>query len=297
MTSPPLSPGASSFEQSHIHDRQAPARDILADFPRLREIGAQRAAARSRWKTIMIVCIVATLPAIFVAVAVPALFPLPLAAVAGAVVTGILFGRTPRFDDRQFDATERIIRLVMADTVADAPLHLRLDMRPHTTSDKLAGEGQAGDWKVKYYLSPWLTLAGRFLDGSRFDIRLLTRFQARRKWKRSRSGKRKLKHKSKESLRVYVGLRIKPDKYAHVGQITQEAAAAVQLPPGVALHGVNFAADSLELTADVREWDATAQDAASSDKVSAPHLVALMLLSLYQVLNLSKAIDKKGRAA
>ena len=42
---------------------------------------------------------------------------------------------------------------------------------------------------------------------------------------------------------------------------------------------------------------AAAAQGAAAGQVNAPHLVALMLLSLYQVLNLSKAIDKRGHAA
>ncbi|MGA2496924.1 MAG: hypothetical protein ABSH20_04245 [Tepidisphaeraceae bacterium] len=297
MTAPPPSPGAVPFEQGHIHDRQATAGDILADFPRLREIAARRAATRSKWKTLMIVCIAVVIPLIFVAAVVPPLFPLPLAAVAGAIVFGILFFRIPRYDLRQFDAAEQIIKLVSVDAAADAPLHLHLDMRPHEMPEKLTGEGKAAAWDVKYYVSPWFTLAGRFLDGSRFDLRLITRFQARKKWKRSRSGKSKLKRKTKESLRTYVGLRIKAEKYVHVEKLAQGAAPAVKLPPEVRLHHLGIAAESLDLTVDANGWTATAPEVIPAGQVNAPHLVALMLLSLYQVLNLSKAIDKQGHAA
>ncbi|MFI5378309.1 MAG: hypothetical protein ACHRHE_03300 [Tepidisphaerales bacterium] len=297
MTSPPPVPSAGPFEQSHIHDRQATGGDILADFPRLREIAAKRAATRSQWKMLMIVCIIAAIPLILLTVVAPPLFLLPLLAIVGAIVFGVLMSRIPVYDLRQFDAAEQIIKLASADAAADAPLTLRLDMRPHDCGEKLTGTGKAGGWDVKYYISPWLTLTGRFLDGSRFDIRLITRFQSRKKWKRSRSGKQKRKTKTKESLRVYVGLRIKAEKYAHVEKLAQGAAPAVKLPPEVRLRNLGITADSLDLTVDAGGWTATGLEATPTGQTNAPHLVALMLLSLYQVLNLSKAIDKRGHAA
>ncbi len=297
MTSPPPLPVAGPFEQSHVHDRQAAAGDILADFPRLREIAARYAATRSKWKMIIIACAIAIIPLLVVAILFPPLFLLPLAALVGTIVSGMIFARTPAYEMRRFDAAEQIVKLISADTAGDSQVHFHLDMRPHDSREKLTGEGKAGGWDVKYYVSPWLTLTGRFLDGSRFDIRLITRFQARKKWKRSRSGKSKRKIKTKESLRVYVGLRIKAEKYAHVGQLAQGAAPAVKLPAEARLHHLGITADALDLTVDASGWTAGAPQTPPAGQANAPHLVALMLLSLYQVLNLSKAIDKRGHAA
>ena len=63
---------------------------------------------------------------------------------------------------------------------ANGKLKVQLDLRPHEIHEKLK-KVEATGWKVKYYVDPWLSLTGRFLDGSVFRLVATTKLQKRRK--------------------------------------------------------------------------------------------------------------------
>jgi hypothetical protein len=89
-----------------------------------------------------------------------------------------------------------------------------------------------------------------------------------------------------------VQLRVKPERYHHLERLGPHARNAVQLPPGTQLKSLGVEADRITLTVRVNSpWGFNDTE---RGQVNAVRLVAMMFLSLYQVLNLSRRLDKKA---
>ena len=158
---------------------------------------------------------------------------------------------------------------------------------------------------MKYYEDPWLHLRGRLLDGTTYDLTVIERFQVRSRWKRGRSGK--MKHKTKTKSATVVVLRLKPKaaKHAYLQRLASDARNAVQLPGWVQLRDLGVADGLLVLKVGTKTvWSVPdhpnkPSKRGQAPKTEVPHngqqMTAMMFLSLYQVLNLSRAISKGQR--
>ena len=117
-----------------------------------------------------------------------------------------------------------------------------------------------------------------------------------RKRKRSRSGKIKFKSKTKKGFEAELLLRFKPDKYRHMATLKADAAEAIQVPEPVVVKRVRFDDRAIGVkVAHKGEWRASPVDGdreRGEAGADATRTLAMMMLSLYQVLQLSKAIDK-----
>jgi len=288
-----------AFRDTHIYSTEATSAEIVDDLRAIRELGKSIDVRRSRYKTIFWISIV---PAIFMLILTAGI--LTQSVIAGVIVFLIFDGTfilsifgwrkwaKRWYDLRLVDLLDRSLAPLSRDIPANGKLKVQLDLRPREIPEKLKREGQANGWKVKYYLDSWLSLSGRFLDGSVFRLTATTKLQKRRKWKKSSSGKSKLKTKSKELTVFSLRLRFKTRKYPGVETI-QNAKGAVQLPKGASIRKVKAYADEVFLAAGVSAWDNAAPSKEATTTVSGPHMIAMMFLSVYQILNLSKAIAKK----
>ncbi|HSP79263.1 MAG TPA: hypothetical protein VLQ93_12080, partial [Myxococcaceae bacterium] len=145
---------------------------------------------------------------------------------------------------------------------------------------------------VTYYQDPWLSLRGRLLDGTHFQLGMVQKLQKRSRWVRNYRGKNKYKSKSKERALAWVQLRVKPEKHPQLEQLGRQARGAVRLPPGSSIRGLDVTAESISLEVVVgHDWEAAG---AGIEKENASRLFAMMLMSCYQVLNLSRSLGKKS---
>jgi hypothetical protein len=204
----------------------------------------------------------------------------------GVIIWGIIIrsaaGRTD-FEDRRYQLLGQLTRLLSADMDPDAPIDVQLDLDKVNTGNKLVRKGKAGPWKVKFYEDTWLSLRGQLLDGTRFTVSLTEKHQDRSRTKRSASGKMKHKTKTKSGVLAVVSLKPKEKRYPTAGQLGAQARGAVQLPPTVELKDLSTRDNVLTLKAASKvSWTVE----------SGVQLLSQMLLSLYQVLNLSRQIDK-----
>ena len=124
----------------------------------------------------------------------------------------------------------RLLRLLETDAAPTVPLTIAIDFREADHRSKHVRDGRVGAWSVAYFEDPWLTLSGRFQDGSAFRIAMVERQQNRKKTKYSRSGKMKTKHKTKASSQALVQLRPKAKRYGQLDTLGRDARRAVQLP-------------------------------------------------------------------
>jgi hypothetical protein len=197
-------------------------------------------------------------------------------------ITRVNAGRTD-FEDRRYQLLDRLTRLLSADIDPDSPINVQLDLGKVNGSSKIVANRKVGVWNVKFYEDPWLNLQGKLMDGTRFTVVFIEKHQDRSRTKRSASGKLKHKSKTKSAVQAVVSLKPKEKRYPNAGALGARARGAVQLPHGVQLKDLSTRENVLTLkTASKSTWNVD----------SGTQLLSQMLLSLYQVLNLSRQIDK-----
>lgn len=291
------------FSQERVYRTQAPGSQVLRDLDFLRTLDAHHEKLQSRvgragWAAFI------TAVVFFVVMLNtndwehPWLHNGALAGSALLVIAGtgafVLYSRYGRLDleNRRYELVTHLVQMIQADTAPQERMTVELDLNPATHAGKLAGTGKTRTgWDVKSYVDRWFSLQGRLLDGTHLRVEMIERVDERSRTKRSRSGKHKLKTRTLSDALVRVRLQVKPEKYQHLGRLASRSRDAVRLPRGTRLKSLSVDEERLEMTVLLDDpWSAEN----APPKVNAVQVVAMSLLSLYQLLNLSRAIDKKA---
>lgn len=217
---------------------------------------------------------------------------LSLIGVIVAVSIRIRHGKT-NFDNRRYELLAQVAQLLAKDMGSAGLFDVSLNLLPQDHKSKFVRDGKSGAWSVKHYYDPWLALEGRFLDGTKFSLHMAEKHQARSKRKRSSRGKIKFKSKSKQSSEITLHLKVKPEKHPALETLRESAAGALKLPLWAHTKDIEVQPESLTLrVTTTMKWEVgTTHDKYSANGIE---LVMSMFLSLYQVLNLSRAIQKSG---
>lgn len=200
-------------------------------------------------------------------------------------------------DDKRYEVVIRLLRLIELDARPEETLQVRIDFGKHDRRELLSREGTAGHWQVKYYVDPWLQMAGRFRDGTKFAIGFSEKIQHRSRWKRSRSGKQKYKSKSKSGEQLNLVLRPKSTRYQNLSSLINEFEKSLRLPPYVTIKSFQPGADNISLKVEIRgdnqcQW--RTNDSVVSAKVKERvDLVAVMLLGIFETLNHCRELQKR----
>ena len=292
-----MSEALQKFERTLVYQNTATAEDINAD---LREIHAIDKSMEKKTKKFG--CLGGLLiPAAFLGgplaiVSPPLGIVWAVAAIGGAITLLVIAYQANKqnVEDRRYELTRSIISLLSRDTAPDALLKVVLSLKPADRKGNFIEKGKAGHWNYNLYHDAWLHLEVKLLDGTACRIQLTERMQKRHRRKRSASGKIKVKTKTKSALESAIRLKPKMEKYTKLSEIGADARGAIQLPDWAAPKALAVEDGGLVMKASTKaEWDAPRE----GEKGTAPHgvhLVAMMLLSLYQILNLSRAITKKS---
>ncbi|RKH45477.1 hypothetical protein D7Y23_25625 [Corallococcus sp. AB050B] len=203
-------------------------------------------------------------------------------------------------DNRRYDLARVLLQRLQVDLAPKAPVRLKLDLRAPDEPDKHAGQGMVGEWSTEFFVDPWFSLETRLADGTFVRIRMVERFQKRKRTRTTVSFlriQRKTKGKHKSCAVLDVSARVKPERYPGLEQLKARATGAVRLPPRVQLSRVRLAADRLSLRARLSgEWVARAERAEALEKEDASRTATMMLLSLYQVLGYARRRAKRQAA-
>lgn len=191
-------------------------------------------------------------------------------------------------DDRRYEVVAGLLRLLSKDMADDARVTVKIDFRPHNHARKLLRKGKAGYWNVKFFVDRWLEVSGSFVDGTKYSVTLIEKQQDRHRTKRSASGKTKHKYKTKNSSEAIISLKIKQKRYPRAQGLYGKFQKTVKLPPWVNLKSVRADGDRLTLrTTTPTKWDAVGPEG-KRPKRDGVNWMAMMFLSLYRLLNVSK---------
>ena len=210
------------------------------------------------------------------------------------LVIGLRAGKLD-LEDRRYELCRRLLEVLMRDIGPGYPMWAYVDLNAADMNTKLVRTYERSPWTFKHYRDNWLWIQGDLLDGSVFTVTMAERKRVRSGWKRGYSGKMKYKTKAKSKHEVQVRLAPREKKHPGLGQVAWRGHGAVQLPPYAHPKGLAFKKGELRLKAQMFEWDEPGPNEPPTHTPRASTTIASMLLSLYQMVNLSKTMAKKGR--
>ncbi len=295
---------ADTLLKTKRYEKEAQAGELMADLKEMRSLDRVYEGKVRRFLWIGIPSVLAGIGgAILCGAALenPALAGLvgiPLGLVGLVCIVLAILNKRGDLDDRRYELPGRLLGLLDRDVAPDQPYALVIDFRPTDHKEKFERKGEAGTWKVKYYRDPWLTLSGRFLDGTHFTLEGVELQQNRSKWKRSRSGKMKHKTKKKHGAEFQLALKFKPERYAAIESLAGDLSGAIQLPPDTICKGVDCANGKLKLRVGLKgvRWQSNTPDCDELSRESGLQVVSMMFLSAYQILNLGRELTKREAA-
>lgn len=296
-TKPVNSEGISGFRAHFVYEDTVAPRRVAESVRVLHEERRRRLARRSAlgWGCLAGFVLGPLLLLIGANIEQGALMAAGATALVAGITLAVMRSRCRPFDAARIDTLERLAGLLATDMAPDAALRVRLDLQRVDHQSKLERTGSVGPWKVRYFTDPWLRLGGRLLDGTAFQLSLVTAHQDRSKTKRSASGKTKTKRKTKQSMRARLRLQVKPERYPGLATVLQQRgndgvarmAEEIRLPRPAQIAGLDVTAEALDLSARLGPVNA--------DAAPAHHAAAMMFLGLYRVLNFVRANDKPQR--
>ncbi|NNB85780.1 hypothetical protein HJC10_07935 [Corallococcus exiguus] len=319
----------SRFHELFRYQSRAPVPDLLEDMEVLSQLdaraeGQRRALEWSGWFTVIPGAVMAVLSyGVWVGNA-EADTRLSEAAEQLLAVTGSVGGlllvaglclflaraalKKRDLDNRRYGLAQVLLQRLEMDLAPDAPVRLKLDLRPPDVLDKRVNQDMVGWWNTDFFVDPWFTLETRLADGAFVRIRMVDQLQKRERSKTSASGKTKTKTKRKGFARLEVSVRVKPERYPGLERLKVRATAATRLPRKVELERVRVAAGRLSLRARLSdEWvarpgretgdpEAPAFWKQALEKDDASRTATMMLLSIYQVLGYTRRRAKPQAA-
>ena len=277
------------FKRDLIYSDQASIAEIRSSINEIREFDLKTESLLRFLAAVMSIAGVCTLFLLF------AFFP--LAVIPGIVlaICAVFYFQKKNLDlsNRRYELTIDVVNALSRDMPKEGQIKLKMDLTAPGNSHKKTASRKVQGWDVTYYEDPWLRLEGRFADGTAYDISMNDRFQSRTKWARSSSGKNKKKSKTKSATVTSVKLFPKQKKYANLAQVTAQTNQLLKLPTWVKVKKVKAEPDVLAVTTFTSEnWSVRRTD--PETKFDGPEIVYSSLLSLYQVLHVSKLRNSNG---
>jgi hypothetical protein len=199
------------------------------------------------------------------------------------------YGRL-NLEDRRYALVARLLGVVGRDLGPSARIALHLDLAAADSHGKLVDKEGGFGRSVRRYHDPWLRLAGRLLDGTRFELRWAERLTVKTKSSRRKGTRIWRKVKS----RVRLNLTVKPARARQLARLRGKAKGAAQLPAEAKLRTLEVHSEGLAMkVALLGEWHAAAPNDAAADGVDGVEVVVRMFLSLYHLLGLARRLDRR----
>lgn len=291
--------GQESIRTTLHYAAQGSPMQILADLGQLGALDKSSEKLQKKWGWLSGGgCFVGIVALVFV-VMVP---PLLVLCVLGTALFGFGIWRYGKYkktnlEDRRYQLAARVVRLLSADMDPATPMKLSLALGAIDRKECAIGENQVMGWNVTYYRDPWLSVAGRLADGSSFKLDKTQLLQIRKKRKVNYRGKVKHKRKDKHGVLCTLTMKYKESRYPGMAQLAPTAVQAVQLPHEAQLKGLVPQPGSLTMkVASKVPWQVPAPGTQNYQVLNAVDLVAMMFLSIYQVLNLAKRVGGQPQA-
>jgi len=295
-----------SFRKTLTYQRTAPVKRLSIDMSAIAEIDKTAEAKKGQFQIILMIAILGCVISLFSFGIYIGFVLLPVCLVA-AIYAGIMGSRYSRIDvaNYRYGLLGKILSVLGRDVENNASLDVTLVLSPPTEKKKrleTVPHSYKRGWKIDRFRDDWLSLQGKFMDETQFSFTVAEAVVIQRGRKRSASGKIKSKRKVKsKGFEIALMLTFSRRKYGAIAVLKNEAQGAIQLPEAVQLKTLRVKDNSMYIRVRTPPWGSMQQSLFAADTSSLAEesidplyqTMTMMLLSLYQVLNLANALSKK----
>jgi|GEM_PF-829036 len=193
----------------------------------------------------------------------------------------------------RYELLRKILEMVSRDMESGDEVNVRLVLGPPNQKNKLVQttpHPYKSGFKIDHFRDAWLTLEGKFLDKTQFELTTTELNQTMYGWKTGRSGKSKYKTKSKpKALDLSLSLRYPLRRYGAIKLLKDDVRGAVKLPSTSKIRKLRVTDKEINLTVRIPPTQ-------SWEEKHVYKNITTMFLSLYQILNLARTLSKKKEA-
>ncbi|NNC22434.1 hypothetical protein HJC22_42840, partial [Corallococcus exiguus] len=236
----------SEFKKTYVYETRAPVPEVLAD---LRALAGLDSRAEKTRITVGIGSWVFLCLSIWFTVLTQWLLAAALFATSIALCILWMRSKHTDLDNRRYGLVSALLQRFQVDLDANTPVDVKLDLAPEDEARKSVGKLKRGRWDCEDFTDAWLSLHGRFADGTHLHLSVVEHVQKRKRYGRGSSGKTKLKTKRKGKTLLQVGLRVKPERFPGLADQRANAKQAVRLPPEVVLSRLDVTQDRVAMRA------------------------------------------------
>lgn len=281
------------FSTHLTYQTTASVSSIREDLTAIIAFDRQAEARQKRFNIILICSIIGGFVSCFLIAFVIGIVTL-IGCVGVAIYAGIMLNKYKRRNlaNYRYEVLQKILTMLDRDMERDAPVELTLVLSPPTDKTKktqTTPHPHRSGWKIDHFRDRWLMIDGYFLDETQFTLIATELHITQYGWKRSRSGKSKYKTKSKpKAHELELTLTCPRRRYGAMTVLHQDARDAIQLPPSVRLTRFKLSDHRLMLATKTPPWTS------SQEEDALYQTIAMMFLSLYQVLNLARLLTQSS---
>ena len=282
---------------------KAPPQRIVLDLEQIEATDRKYSRARKKYQTLLTISSVS----IFLSFFLMFLLPLGITVLAVAIITTFYFYHYHKkysrlkIDPYRYFIVKKLTDLLHRDLGENEQLNLDLDFTKPIIAHKQIGEGDhplRSGWKLKIYRDPWLNIQGQFCDRTNFNLDIVENYRHASGWKRSRSGKRKHKSKTKfKGSEICLQLSYSSKKYGAIHILKNDAIDAIQLPQFAELKSFKITDKLILIKVKVQQQldrQVNLQFYEVHKLDTTYQTVTAMLLSAYQMLNLARTLSKSN---
>lgn len=285
-----------AIKKNHSYSALAPIAEILADLEMLAvmdkeaEQQLKQYGKLKSWFAIgAVICVfLLALPYPYSFLALSVLVSFLIALVWASIKQSKYVGLD--LPDERYQFAQEIAQILARDMTPEQPIQLDVGFRDTLAkANKVSSQPyvKRRGWKLDIHQNGWFKVQGGFADGCRFSLALQEIAHYVYGYKRSASGKRKHKSKTKwKGMTLDLQIICPRKRYGALDLLRNDAEKAVKMLPGVQLKRCRASAKGLVITLKLPpEFSAT----------EIRDSITTLLLSAYQVLNLAQQLSQKSK--
>jgi hypothetical protein len=277
-----------TFQKTLTYTATASTKQIFQDLEAIAKIDKEVKKNKSKFTAIFFISFIAAFVLGFLTSTVPALIFLVFGCLMATVVSGISIAVYSQLDipNYRYELSRKLLSMLERDRKQDTDVNINLFLGSSTDKTKQTSTGShpyRQGWKITLFQNEWLNLEGKLLDNNRFQLTLTELYQIASG--RNPRGKYKSKTKAKGG-EILLKLVFSQRQYGAIKILKQDAQEAIQLPEKVRLRSLNITDKAILLKVKFAPE-------LMNNQAALYQTITMMLLSLYQILNLAKLLSKK----
>jgi len=276
-----------TFQKTLTYTATASTKQIFQDLEAIAKIDKEVEKNKSKFTAIFFISLIGAFILAFLTPTVPALTFLVFGCLILMAVGIIFIVRYSRLDipNYRYELSRKVLFMLERDRKQDTDVNINLILSSSTDKTKQTSTGShpyRQGWNIKFFQNEWLNLEGKLLDNNRFQLTLTELYQVASG--KNPRGKYKSKTKAKGG-EILLKLVFSQRQYGAIKLLKQDAQEAIRLPEKVIFRSLNITDKAILLKVKFAPE-------LMNNQAALYQAITMMLLSLYQILNLAKLLSK-----